>query len=101
MVNSHYKIIDKKIIMKRRNCCEIIMKMLDRIPDEKTELIKDLEWNFEDASYKAPEETLQWQRTMETLMKHIPAPTEEWEFEVLSIFTTKSVEKVKEMFKKK
>jgi hypothetical protein len=85
--------------MERRNCCEVIAKMLDKIPDEKTELIKDLQWNFEDAIYKAPEETLQWQRTMGTLMKHIFAPTEQWEFEVLSIFTTKNVEELKEMFK--
>jgi hypothetical protein len=87
--------------MERRNCCEVIAKMLEKIPEEKIELIKDLKWNYDDANYKAPEETLQWQRTMETLMKHIPAPTEDWEFKVLSIFTTKSIEEIKEMFKNK
>ena len=64
--------------MKRRNCCVVILKMLEKVPEEKTEFIKDLKWNYNDASYKAPEETLQWQRTMQTLMNHIPAPTEEW-----------------------
>ena len=29
------------------------------------------------------------------------APTEEWEFEVLSIFTTKTIEELKEEFKNK
>jgi len=81
--------------MKRRNCCAVIAKMMVKIPKEKTELIKDLEWNFEDASYKAPEETLQWQRTQQTLIKHLPKPTEEWEFEILSIFTTQPIDDIK------
>jgi len=81
--------------MARRNCCEIINQMVEKIPTEKTELLKDLEWNLEDASYKAPEETLQWNRTMNTLMKHIPEPKLDWEFEVLSIFTTKTVDELK------
>ena len=81
--------------MKRRNCCQVIAEMLEKVPTEKTELIKDLEWNFEDASYKAPEETLQWQRTQQTLIKHLPEPKEQWEFEVLSIFTTQSIDDLK------
>lgn len=81
--------------MERRNCCAIIAEMMVKIPKEKTELIKDLEWNFEDASYKAPEETLQWYRTQSTLIKHIPKPSEDWEFEVLSIFTTQSVDDIR------
>jgi len=78
--------------MKRRNCCAVIAKMMGKIPQEKTELIKDLYRNFEDASYKAPEETLQWQRTQQTLIKHLPKPTEDWEFEMLSIFTTQPID---------
>lgn len=80
---------------KRRDCCFVIKQMLDKIPTDKEEFIKDLEWNFNDASYKAPEEVIQWVRTMETLMKHIPNPTENWEFEVLSIFTTRSIDELK------
>lgn len=80
-----------------RNCCEVIRLMIEKIPSEKIELIKDLEWNYEDASYKAPEETTQWYRTHMTLSKHIPIPKEHWEFEVLSIFTTKSIEDLREM----
>ena len=69
--------------------------MLQKVPLTETDFIKDLEWNFEDASYKAPEETLQWQRTQQTLVKHIPVPKEEWQFEVLSIFTTQPIESIK------
>jgi len=81
--------------MKRRDCCQVISKMIEKIPEDKTELLKDLNWNLEDASYKAPEETLQWERTQNTLIKHFPEPKEDWEFELLSIFTTVSVEDLK------
>lgn len=83
--------------MKRRNCQEVIIKMVEKIPSDKTELIKDLQWNYEDAGYKAPEETLQWERTMLTLEKHIPLPLNDWEFEILSIFTTRSIDELKLM----
>ena len=73
--------------------------MIDRIPADKKDFIKDLQWNYEDATYKAPEETLQWDRTQSTLIEHIPNPSEDWEFEVLSIFTTKSVEDLRIAFK--
>lgn len=79
----------------RRNCCEVILEMIKEIPEEKTEFIKKLQWNYEDAWYKAPEETLQWERTMQTLQKFIEKPVEDWEFKVLSIFTTKNVEDLK------
>jgi hypothetical protein len=71
--------------------------MLDKVPSNREELIKDLKWNYEDASYKAPEETLQWSRTQHTLIKHIPEPSEDWEFEVLSIFTTQPIEELRKM----
>jgi len=78
-----------------RNCCQVIHQMMEKIPTDKIDFIKDLQWNYEDASFKAPEETLQWYRTQSTLIKHIPQPKEDWEFEVLSIFTTKSVEDIR------
>ena len=83
--------------MEPRLCTHVIRQMMEKIPSEKTEFITDLEWNLEDAKYKAPEQKLQWFRTHDTLVKHIPLPKEEWEFEVLSIFTTKSVEELKKM----
>lgn len=84
--------------MERRNCQEVIKQMLELIPETKTEFIKDLKWNFDDAGYKAPEETIQWQRTMQTLEKHMPDPKESWEWKVLSVFTTKNVELLKKQF---
>lgn len=84
--------------MKRRNCYEVINQMIAKIPKTKTELLKDLQWNYEDAIYKPPEQIIQWNRTQYTLIKHIPKPKEDWEFEVLSIFTTKTVKELKEVF---
>lgn len=81
--------------MKRRNCWEVIQQMINKVPEDKEALLDDLEWNLEDAAYKPPEETIQWQRTQSTLIKHIPKPIEDWEFEVLSIFTTMSIEDLK------
>lgn len=82
-------------LSKMRNCCEIIRQMIEKIPTDKTEFIKDLQWNYEDASYKAPEETLQWRRTQSTLIKHIAKPSEDWEFEVLSIFSTIPIDDIR------
>ncbi len=83
--------------MNRRDCAVVITEMLTKVPKtkENVDLIEALDWNREDASYKAPEETLQWERTMNTLQKHIPKPKEDWQFEVLSIFTTQPVEAIK------
>jgi hypothetical protein len=83
-----------------RNCCEIINQMLAEIPATETDFIEDLNWNYKDAWYKAPEETIQWQRTMETLMKHIPKPEFDWQWKVLSIFTTKPIDEIKKSFEK-
>lgn len=82
--------------MVRRDCALVITEMLELIPKEKTELISKLEWNKEDAMYKAPEESIQWFRTSETLQEYILEPKEDWEFKVLSIFSTLSVEDIKE-----
>lgn len=86
--------------MERRECTLVIAQMLEKIPSSETELINDLKWNLKDASYKAPEETLQWDRTYNTLVKHIPGLIEDWQFEVVSIFTTRPVEELKNEIKK-
>jgi hypothetical protein len=80
-----------------RDCCKVISQMILSIPGDRTDFIKDLHWNYQDASYKAPEETIQWHRTQQTLIKHIPSPVEDWEFEVLSIFTTEPIEKLRKL----
>jgi hypothetical protein len=85
--------------MTPRNCQKVIIDMIEKIPADQQSLISDLQWNYEDAGYKAPEETLQWERTSMTLQKHMSSPKEEWEFVVLSVFTTHDVDTLKEMVK--
>ena len=85
--------------MKRRICTDVISQMMKFIPESKTDFIKDLNQNYEDASYKAPEENIQWARTSNTLQKHLPNPTEEWEFTILSIFSGESIEYIRGCFK--
>lgn len=84
----------------RRNCGIVINNMLNHIPYTESKLRKALEWNRDDAAYKAPEETIQWERTQHTLMEYMPNPEEEWQFKVLSIFTTVPIEELKLNFKK-
>ncbi len=66
--------------------------MLAKIPETKAEFKKALKKNFVDAGFKTPEENLQWHRTMQTLQRHMPAPAQDWEFKVLSIFTMHPIE---------
>lgn len=73
-----------------RNCCEVIGEILKVVPTDEGDFIEALNWNYDDASYKAPEQTIQWTRTSETLLKYIQIPREDWHFEVLEIFTTKT-----------
>ena len=78
--------------MNIRNCAAVITEMLTKVPKTKdnVDLIEALGWNREDARHKAPEETIQWHRTQQTLVEYIPIAKENWQFEVLSIFTTLS-----------
>jgi hypothetical protein len=96
---SNKYINSKKIVyyMERRNCCDVITEMIKHIPKERSDLLSDLEFNYEDSSYKAPEENIQWYRTSETLQKHIPYPQEDWELEVLSIFSCLPIDEIKKM----
>ena len=83
----------------KRECAEVIKQMLEIVPKENQPLIDDLMWNYNDASYKTPEDIIQWERTSDTLKKHMVNPKEDWEFQVLSIFSTVSFEEIKEYYK--
>ena len=50
----------------KRECAEVIKQMLEIVPKENQPLIDDLMWNYNDASYKAPEDIIQWERTSDT-----------------------------------
>lgn len=84
-----------------RECSEVIRLMMNKIPKSRKKFLEELDWNYNDSCYKPPEETIQWVRTHETLRRNIKfPPREDWEWEVLSIFTNKSVNELKEDSKK-
>ena len=74
----------------RRNCQKVIANMLEHIPEDNANFIKDLKWCYEDAKYKAPEETLQWERTTIVINKYIKDIHHKWEQKVVDIFTNKT-----------
>lgn len=81
-----------------RDCCQIIEQIIKEIPTDRTDFIVDLQKDHYNASFKAPEEILQWERLQNTLTRYIPESKEDWEdweFRVLSIFTTKPVDILK------
>lgn len=83
-----------------RNFGQVINQMIEKIPDDKVDFINELKKNYEDASYKAPEDVSPWNRTQLTLMKHIPQPENDWEFEVISIFTNKPIDGLRDAIHK-
>lgn len=80
----------------RRDCVTVIDAIMKLVPSDLVEFRKQLEWNRTDASYKAPEETLQWQGLSRTLSSNIPyPPTQEWHHSVLSAFMDVPIEQVR------
>lgn len=83
-----------------RNLINVIDDMLDVVPKHNTELIEELERIKHDQIYRtAPESMVRWEEVSYVLMDYIPIPKEEWEFKVLSIWSTKSIEELKEYAK--
>lgn len=86
--------------MERRDCSKVIREIISKIPEDKKEFIKDLEWNYNDSIYKAPEEVIQWSRTYDTICRHIPTPREDWEFEVLSVWSCIPINEIRKFHEK-
>lgn len=77
---------------------EVLKEIIDKIPTIRENFKTHLQGIYEDSFYKAPESKIPWDRTCEILNIHIPTPKEEWEYEVVSIFTTIPIEKLKEKY---
>jgi len=84
-----------------RNLVNIIQQMIDEIPITEQDFINSLKDNQNSVSYAAPElMSMWWNEVVDTLWDFIPeTPTEEWQFKVLSIFSTKTVDELKRIFK--
>lgn len=84
-----------------RNLEDVIEEMIKEIPSSEQRFINQLKDNQTSVNFSAPELLgMWWDEVHGTLCSHIPEiPNEEWQFKVLSIFSTKSVEELKEILK--
>ena len=76
---------------------DVITEILTVVPSFEGHLRHELESIHESACYTAPEaQQLRWVQLQDCLLTNIgTTPTLEWEFEVLSIFSTVPVEEIK------
>lgn len=81
-----------------RKCNDVIKQMLHKIPESEAPLIEALtDVTQFDMSYQPPESVIQFEIVQDILADFIPQPTEDWEFEILSIFTTLSIEDLRKL----
>ncbi len=81
-----------------RNLVNVINEMVENIPESEIDLIKELERIKSDyIQWTAPESMVRWEEVSYTLQDYLynPKPTKEWQFKVLSIWSTKSIEEIK------
>ena len=82
-----------------RNIRVVISKMIDVIPETQGDFIKRLLKIAGDSVYQPPESTVYWTKLSDCLTQYmgIQIPTEEWQWQVCSIMTTKTVAELKGM----
>lgn len=85
-----------------RNLMSVIDEILMNMPDTETKFKYQLKDNKSSVSCAAPELMgFWWNNVYETLLDNIPnKPTEEWQYKILSIFSTKSIKELKMAFEK-
>lgn len=83
-----------------RNLKDVITNILNEIPDSEVDLISQLKDNRDSVTFSAPEMLpLWWGEVQSSLLSYLPeVPNEEWQFKILSIFSTKSVNELKSIF---
>jgi hypothetical protein len=81
-----------------RDIRTVINEIRTHVPANERPLLYDLEDIYSSASYRAPEIWyVDWETLQHVLLNRIgEVPSEEWQFEVLSIFSTLSVGDIKQ-----
>ena len=87
--------------IKMRNITVVMKQMLDCVPkqNENYHFMKaDFDRIAYDASFRAPEAAgIDWRNLQQALQQYVPnLPVEDWHFNVLSVFSTMSVEAIRE-----
>ena len=82
-----------------RDLSNILQQIINEIPITEQEFTNNLKDNLSSVSCAAPELiNMWWNEVHETLWNFIPEkPNKEWQFKILSIFSTKTVEELKEI----
>lgn len=84
-----------------RNLITLIDEMLVEIPNKEEYLIASLKDIQDSQRYRAPEDMLGWQLVSEELQNLDLKPrSAAWKFKVCSIFSTMSVEEIREEVKR-
>lgn len=81
-----------------RNIQVVIKEMINEIPNKEKNFIYSLERISNDSLYKAPEDNSSWTLVSQLLNSIILGEPNDWQFKVLSIFTTKSIDELKSFF---
>ena len=86
-----------------RNLCDVIEHILNEIPEIEQDLISTLNDILQSVYCTAPElMRFGWEEVYNTLWNYIPEPPiKEWQYEVLSIFSTKPKEELKKYEQRK
>lgn len=80
-----------------RNIRVVIDQMIECIPSDQTDFIEDLKACKHDARFRAPEDNVIWFKTHDVLREYLELghPEEDWQFELISIFSTVPVDVIK------
>jgi len=83
-----------------RDLTNVINDIIEVIPKSKECIVSTLEDIKDSVGFSAPELMyMWWEETHDALIDCISEnPTEDWEYQAWSIFTTKSVEELKDIF---
>lgn len=80
-----------------RDLVYVIDEMLNVIPEKEKDFIRQLKRIQRDTYITAPENMVRWEEVSYALQDYLynPVPTKEWQYEILSIWSTRSIEDVK------
>ena len=83
-----------------RNISNVINSIREDVPESETDLLERLDWIIADAACRAPElMSISWNYLGSALHKFISEPSEEWHFQVISEFSTQTVDEIKALYK--
>lgn len=80
--------------MNDRMFSAVMFNMIAFLPQDKEDFKEDLLTHIRNNYYASPEDSSEWLKAKETIMRHLPISqiTEDWQFKLLAVFTIKPIE---------